>query len=98
MAQMHGIFCIKISKNLFNPNKLIDLMKKQYLVDQIEEGLIICYTSCSKARFRINYEYFPDQDNYGVSLNRFSGDGFIAAKAMKHIFDIIPDLFKDQII
>ena len=101
MAQPSGIFCLKISKDHFNPISLIDFLKsfEEFTINEastktrLEHGIFVCSTCCGKAQFRLNYEYKSAQENYRITLRRFSGDGYTAAVIMKKVFKLIPSLF-----
>ncbi len=94
---MRGIFCANILKKYFDPQTLLEFAEKKFVIDEQnlndDYGSIICFTTCMKAKFIINYENFTEKTHFGISLNRFSGDGFIAATTMKKFLIEIKDLF-----
>jgi hypothetical protein len=120
MSKMCGVFCIKISKDIFNPmvlNKLLESFNTLFTIEKknihIEQGMFVCaskmnatenqlinyyHNYLSKDRFKLNYTYFPESENYGISLTRYSGNGYVTAVMMKKVFDELPKYFIDSSI
>ena len=92
---MNGVFCFTASADVFNPVKLIKFLnsfadfeimfEKSNLKLQSGQFVCVCiYQTCS---FRLNYDYLDDEEAYNISLNRYSGSGYTAAKVMKSLRD-----------
>lgn len=93
MAQMNGVFCFTVSQNVFNPINLIKFLNSfaDFEVSQdksvlgLRSGLFVCLGEI--CAFRLNYDYQAETEEYNVSLNRYNGSGYIAAKMMKSVCD-----------
>ena len=93
MAQMNGVFCFTVSQNVFNPINLINFLNsfsdfevlENKSITGLKNGQFVCQGQiCS---FRLNYDYQLETKEYNISLNRYNGSGYIAAKMMKTVCD-----------